>query len=55
LIGAFGAVNICIRKDNGEKRAVKRIRKIEGEYELDLEDFITETNTLKSIPHPNIV
>ena len=55
FIGAFGAVNVCARKDNGEKRAVKRIKKIEGEYDLDLQDFVQETNMLRTIPHPNIV
>ena len=54
-IGAFGNVSECIRKDNGEKRAVKKIKKIEGEYDLDLQDFIQETNMLRTIPHPNIV
>jgi len=53
--GAYGEVYTCIRKDNGDKRAIKRIRKIDGEYELDLKDFIQETNMLRSIPHPNIV
>jgi calcium-dependent protein kinase len=46
---------VCERKDNGEKRAVKRIKKIEGEYDLDLQDFVQETNMLRTIPHPNIV
>ena len=54
-VGAFGAVNVCARKDNGEMRAVKRVKKIEGEYDLDLKDFVQETNMLRKIPHPNIV
>jgi len=54
-VGAFGAVNVCERKDNKEKRAVKRIKKIEGEYDLDLKDFAQETDMLRTIPHPNIV
>ena len=55
ILGAFGNVFICTRKDNGEKRAVKMIKKIVGEYDWDLKDFIQETNMLRSIPHPNIV
>jgi hypothetical protein len=33
FLGAFGNVFVCTRKDNGEKRAVKKIKKIDGEYD----------------------
>ena len=53
--GAFGSVHVCIFKENGEKRAVKIIKKVVGEYDLDLQDFIQETSMLRSIPHPNVI
>ena len=54
MTGGFGEVKLCIHKINGEKRAVKFMRK-ENMSAKEKKWFENEISILKTLDHPNIV
>ena len=52
--GAFGEVHICTRKETGEERAVKVLRKSRMDS-IEKKMLFNEIRNLRSIDHPNIL
>ncbi|CAG9315137.1 unnamed protein product [Blepharisma stoltei] len=53
--GGFGEVRICFHRENGNKRAVKIMRKDLMKNDRKRDDLEKEISILKSMDHPNIV
>ena len=54
-VGGMGEVNLCFRKSDGKRMALKSLKKEHRNHEKTRSDFEKEVNFLKTLKHPNIV